>query len=81
MLLWFLSCRNYAQLQTKMVKIYTCFQIKVSQKPYHLGQHMLRILYSLYWGVSPPPLSPTPPPTPSPPPPPSTTVYMYMHVY
>ena len=35
-----------------MVKIYTCFQTKTSQKPYPLGRHYL---YSLYRGVSPSP--------------------------
>ena len=49
---------NHTQFQTKMFKIYTCFQTKMAIKPYPLGG---TYLYTSYRGVPPPP--PPPPGT------------------
>ena len=47
------SClENHARPQTKMGKVYTCFQSKTAQKPYRLGRY---IPIWLVKGVPPPP--------------------------
>ena len=34
------SLENHTRFKTLMVKIYTCFQTKTTQKPYPLGRHI-----------------------------------------
>ena len=55
------SClENHARLQTKMGKVYTCFQSKTAQKPYALGRYLYGLLRE--YPHPPPPLHPPPPP-------------------
>ena len=44
------SLENHTCFQTKMGKVYACFQTKKAQKAYPLGS---TYLYSLYKGVPP----------------------------
>ena len=41
---------NHTRFQTKMSKVYTCFQTKTAQKPYPMGRHIPTV-YSLCKGV------------------------------
>ena len=44
------SLENHTWFQTKMGKLYTCFQTKTTQKPYLIGRHIKGV-------PSPPPVS------------------------
>ena len=46
------SLENHTRFKTIMVRIYTRFQTKTTQKPYPLGRHISTV-YSLYRGVAP----------------------------
>ena len=47
------SVKNHTRFQTKMGEVYTRFQTKTAQKPYHWEWHIPKI-YILYKGVPPP---------------------------
>ena len=48
------SLKNHTRFQTKMGEVYTRFQTKTAQKPYHWEWHIPKI-YILYKEVPPPP--------------------------
>ena len=50
------SLKNHTRFQTKMGEVYTRFQTKTAQKPYHWEWHIPKI-YILYKEVPPPPPS------------------------